>query len=798
MNSADDVTERVAVGELLAADHNVSPRPLPPARLRRATSSTLFSTSAPINALDYRSPPPYAPGAATNPLPVLTSPETDYPKWMHLKTQEELEDLLKRADSIIKEREHELDITSHTVRSLAESNAALKSKNNALIARLPPSQPSSPLSSPISTFSPSHSRSSSRAFLWSPKLPPGHRRTHSRHVSNTPAELAALADQNAELLDKLHDLEADAERADQAAKRRLKGLENELQTIKDELEKTRTMGERLEETLQSTSKLTGLPDGLDEQLIKSWKKLRREAKVRELKAKTRPWDQSDAADEPKDFAPGSVSFSSQSDHKPFKLSLSSPTDDHLFFEIESPLPIHSNLVPNLREQALVSQLLLKVNELEETNAQLAVQHLEARLKLRHAEYETENVKRLCDFIGDEVRAGIEFEMVVDGAAADGSEVLDAMPDLLEASPRKTFRLRSIGRKASLDFDAVRRQQDSAGGLRRSSSMESLASTRAQRMHEKADLIKRSPRNAQKARKSVLGLFEEGPSTSSKSQLGSGQRHGQYSQGSLPALSVLEDHSGPDVPSDDSQSLGDLSAYGNASFDTNDSLGDADNARMPSLGSELGLEMGLGLGLGVHSPAPMHVRSRSIADLLNAVEGDEKLVSPSVEGLRPSLSVVSSSLCYAGVEAKAEPEALPLDDRITYPTLRRTQMRSPAHVKKDNETETVERPTWSLNPASDLFPGIQSPSRFRSSTLDADASSESGDFVMRQKPKNKFANLLIELWLWLQFVVVIIVFVCTMARMGPKSLFRASTAAQKAYAQFIILSPASAFAILPLL
>ncbi|KAH8116540.1 hypothetical protein DFH11DRAFT_1461990, partial [Phellopilus nigrolimitatus] len=238
---------------------------------------------------------------------------------------------------------------------------------------------------------------------------------HARRVSATPAELAVLADQNAELLNKLADLETDAARAEQAGKRRLQGLEREIQGLRGELDATRALSARLEETLQAAPNLGGLPSGLDEQLVRMWKKLDREARVRELKAKTRPWDQdgTDASDETRDFAPGSSSSPLAQKWRPQKSRLSSEAS---FDTPVSPLSAYpdkktpgspspslfSTLGANSREHALVSQLLLKIRELEETNTALAVQHATTRLRLNHARSETDEARRLCEFIGDEV------------------------------------------------------------------------------------------------------------------------------------------------------------------------------------------------------------------------------------------------------------------------------------------------------------------------------------------------------------------------------------------------------------
>ena len=40
-----------------------------------------------------------------------------------------------------------------------------------------------------------------------------------------------------------------------------------------------------------------------------------------------------------------------------------------------------------------------------------------------------------------------------------------------------------------------------------------------------------------------------------------------------------------------------------------------------------------------------------------------------------------------------------------------------------------------------------------------------------KKQSFYTSMLVELWLWMQFAVILAVFVVTMARMGPKSVIR---------------------------
>ncbi|KAH9892023.1 hypothetical protein C8Q73DRAFT_792338 [Cubamyces lactineus] len=174
--------------------------------------------------------------------------------WMNERSREELSELLLKADGIIKTRETELSYTSALCKSLYDDNAALgKSKHESLLTRLPTVGASSPApSTPTSPLLgvPSHIRAPSISGVMFPStfdeplqpLPAAERLRHTRRISVTPAELAHLSDQNAELIDKLEKLEAESLKADQMGMRKLRKLEQEIQTLREELDRTQAKG----------------------------------------------------------------------------------------------------------------------------------------------------------------------------------------------------------------------------------------------------------------------------------------------------------------------------------------------------------------------------------------------------------------------------------------------------------------------------------------------------------------------------------------------------------------------------
>lgn len=131
-----------------------------------------------------------------------------------------------------------LSMTSEACKTLYNGNVALQSKHQALLARLPAGQPMTPSSSntPVSSAAPSphfytsnlpRDRTSSIVSV-EPPVPP----RHFRRISVSPSDIAQLADQNAELMQTLQELEAESSHADQAGKRKLKRLEEEIQILR--------------------------------------------------------------------------------------------------------------------------------------------------------------------------------------------------------------------------------------------------------------------------------------------------------------------------------------------------------------------------------------------------------------------------------------------------------------------------------------------------------------------------------------------------------------------------------------
>lgn len=426
-------------------------RPRPPAQLRRSTKANASP------------PPPYAsafvfpshsrshqptvdtllgsPVSATyrrlerlvsSPSPhIPASPDTDNVDWLNERSREELSGLLLKADGVIKQRESgeliislsgssclnnvlELDQASAVVKSLYDDNVLLQSRHSGLFSRLPSfaTSPSiSPANTPLSTVHSPHvygdglpmSRSSSAATS-----------THVRRISIRPDDLNALSEQNAELLDKLEKLEAEAASTDLAGRRMLNQLQKEIATLREDLEHTQLKSQENEEQVKRMKPLEV-----------AWKRqVERETRAKESCAS----DSTMAEDEEeeivvKDFAPGGPLSRSPKkrmtlstlDRDSFhysqdKISVQSPLDSSIPLanlaeeeeEEEDIFAAGNNIPMNLpaSELALVSRLLIKIQELEETNTRILEQQTETANKVRVMQKETESMTKLYESLND--------------------------------------------------------------------------------------------------------------------------------------------------------------------------------------------------------------------------------------------------------------------------------------------------------------------------------------------------------------------------------------------------------------
>ncbi|KAF9480715.1 hypothetical protein BDN70DRAFT_877286 [Pholiota conissans] len=412
-----------------------TPRPLPPAKARRASAMQKLSSSPPPA---YGSPFTFparrhtrqdilgSPMATTfqmvgwdavgeHPLPSETP---DDMAWINEKSREELKDLLLKADDIIRERENEIGITSAVCKGLYQNNITLKTKHEELLARIP-SSPARSISSPANLYHQppllqddtgivASSSESALEFISSPQPSP---KRHARKVSIAVADVCLLSDQNAELLDKLEKLEKEATSTDQAGRRELKRLEKEIAFLREELEKTQARSDELEEKVQGAV------------ASEAWRrKKEREAKFRAMRNLAQ-----DEQRKVRSFAPEGSKFGGPSEAFSFFPTAESPDPNRRrpSYTTSGINEDTHSLSLGSHEHALIEQLLIKVQELEETNVKILRQQSETATQLSAVQRDTAHISRVYDCLNDQ--NSVELEFADDHEENAGREKDIAMP-----------------------------------------------------------------------------------------------------------------------------------------------------------------------------------------------------------------------------------------------------------------------------------------------------------------------------------------------------------------------------------
>ncbi|KAK0461771.1 uncharacterized protein EV420DRAFT_127453 [Desarmillaria tabescens] len=814
---------------MLANEGSSVSRPRPPAQMRR--SHSMFNQKG-------SPPPPYASSfvfpsqkklsrSSSNTL--LGSPvsatfrriereagkavaEEDNMDWLNEKSREELSGLLLKADDIIKKRETELERTSSLCKSLYDDNVSLKSKHQDLFARFPgslsPAASSSPSPTPLqsphlytNSISRSASAQSSKSNFYStPQTDQPRRRV--RKVSVRLDDISLLADQNDELLQKIERLETEAASADLAGRRMLRRLEKEISQLREDLEKTQARSQEFEEKAERMAPIEA-----------AWRrKLEQEAKAEASHSKS---EISEEEEEIRDFAPGGIlsrpSTSSIPDVIPSEgttpqitalcdaftglafSSVSPPSEDSTT-QAQEP---QARIEPEL---AIVSQLLAKIQELEEANLRIIRQQSETANKLIAVQQETENMSKVYESLND---SKLEF--------MEGSDTTSEKPRLSDDS---TIRFKSF--RKSLEGDIRRPTTDD--------SFINMAGTH-------------------KSRKSVMGLFE------SPERLPTETSSPYKSKGlTTPFKTPLRHHQHSWSTESDVHSPTLSSVHFSSSACSTPPQGSGELSPSPffedTLQNELGSQFGddWGLNTGFH-----HLRSSSIYDL-------SQISAP------PSPSPVPhnfSSLYSADLDASSrehihqtpvasmrggsilqltlEPPT-PDKNEDEGPALRRKRSRLMSQTIRSRTTRWVNgrftdkvlSPPSSAAQLHPEVPHIEEPEQVAEQETDVETTPRAdrrksllvafvpmprrlsraldtvvtkfagharateeefeGSMLQRETSppeqdrmelhvdkatvteKSKgFTGILIEVWMWLQFAIIILVFLFAMAKKGPKTI-----------------------------
>lgn len=617
-----------------------------------------------------------------------------------------------------------------------------------------PSRYSINLSRPVSEYEPSSIPTSYKG--------------HARKISVSTTEISHLADQNAELLDKLEKLESESFSADQSGRRVLKRLEKEISILREELEKTQAKSEELEEK-------TKVGFGWDSEKVAE--EVLRKKQERELKFKAMrnlgqgSTDEHEGDPEIRDFAPEGSLFGGPSATYSFFPPGESPRRPSGTPFNRTTLPRPAPPTASEPESSLIAKLLIKIQELEDANSRIIEQQTETTNQLNAMQRETEQISKVYECFADENI----IEFASDQESNPESENTSFHDD--------TIRFRSFKRNLGGPGSPNRWGQSANRSIGHSS--------------------------GSKIRKSVVGLFD-GPAEASSAppqtkaftlpipfsspSRNDGHRSTQSIESTgliSPALSILSlSPSRSPIPTP------------------------LDTFR-PTLESELGNEFGDGWGLNTGNH---HLRTSSLYDLTQMSAPPSPSPSPSRIPHNRSRSTsrdgrampTPMSIGNSSLRLSVEP---PTPDKIPETaatsigkqsaryhrmsqTLRSRTSRwvngrfkdtlTGGSVEPRGDHDVVEKsvpptpiPLRLSNAFDDAIENItgqlrESGPRPRPSLDDEDLAVDVRVEKKRSERPGGLGSVMLELWLWLQFAIIIVVFLWAMAKRGPKSVLSQPT------------------------
>ncbi|KIY73934.1 hypothetical protein CYLTODRAFT_485072 [Cylindrobasidium torrendii FP15055 ss-10] len=800
---------------MLSNESHVS-RPRPPAQSRRASSkssppppyasSFVFPAHRARNSIDTLLGSPVSATFRRLELeqdassPRISTPVDEEAEWLDDKSREELSSLLARAEGVIKQRETELHRASTFVKTLYEDNVLLKTRHGGLVSRFPSLHKLNSPSLPSTPVSPAGSISESI-----PRVPASSIR-RTRRISIRPDDLAMLSDQNAELLLKLEKLETESASAELSGKRLLAQLQREIETLREDLDRTQLRSQENEEQVKRLKPIET-----------AWKRHVEQKEKQPMVEESVP-EESMEEMAVRDFAPGgplsttpkkprrSTSVTDITEPGPATqlaslqsiataLSQSiSPmpashddNDDDTFFQTAGPSNARSE-----PELALVSQLLSKIQELEEANTRILHQQNESAGRILAIQQETETMSRLYECLNDPQNELVEEE----GSQEEGSSAQRMAPD-------STIRFRSF-----------RKTLDSAA--------QPTPATRPA-----VDGVSSSHR----PRKSVMQLFDF-PASPSPLPRGGGNLSVPFHDGQRfsvdsadlqsPSLSSIHLSSRPGTPPGqefqplslqselgDDWSLGggpahhhlrntSLYAFSEASVPPSPSpnlvsFRSLYAAEMETPGTKNTLQLTVepptpaNAGMASSSPSVMsspgfdYARSRRMSQTVRSrtqrwVDGR---FTDSVLG--PSMSRKVDATLEERAEDHKEEQVQEEEAKEETPKVRKSRSLLAVAVMPRRLTDALDNvvekfqghkrgPSTSSTPTSLTFKDADVVKEEEVAAA-AEEGEEAGEVQVygERAPVKGVSKVMVEVWMWLQFGIIIVVFLWAMARKGPKSV-----------------------------
>ena len=550
----------------------------------------------------------------------------------------------------------------------------------------------------------------------------------------TPAELGQLTDQNEQLSSQLEDLEREATKADEAAKRKLGKLEREIERLKGDLDKAVEQLQQKEKEIERASEAKRQRIERDERLTA----------LREKQQQQHP--------EVVDFSPPAI---------PVKRFTRFEADDSHHEQVSFPGVSYGS------EMDLISQLMSKIRELEEANQEITEQQNESVKKLKKAMIGAEGMRKVYDYLSDD--EDVEVEIV------DEDEFLDAMDHPLGGS------LESVPEEdPPIRFSSLRRTIN-----------EDIHKRLATELFEDDNTYDEMDHAQPRSRGTIVGLFDS-PET----------------RGRTISLMNLQDEDSDDMDDSKIFSRG-VSPIGSPLLMPQDPP-----THIRSLGSELGSEYGD--DLDGSTSEHRHVRTTSLLSLSRLTTDNSPSAPPSHSRSAPKL----------------ESSPTPTPKHLTAPAHQRSSSMRDKHRSSDtgtfdrnksqlrsrllSQTISARSTRWSDGRLEDVAisasraPRISAPfvsEMFQnavqqvtgsppvtglvpSQTLQvigvnldepgegppehpAEETEETAELDAKESEQQRrgFVGCVLEVWLWLQFALIILVFVWAMARRGPRNVLK---------------------------
>jgi len=658
----------------------------------------------------------------------------------------------------------------------------LKNKHDALFQRISPiiDTTSPPNQSPLSSISPLWpafaTLNQSNSEFGVDDISPEHTLSKScryktrRGVSVPTLDISLLADQNAELLSKLEKLESEATSADAAGRRELRRLEKEISLLKEEMEKTQARSDELEEKAKS-----GFGLGAEKMVEEAWKrKQEREARIKSLK-NLRSHNQGCEA---QNFAPDAP-------------SLFRPQTKMVFPVVEEVTSLVDNAADVLDSKSsimqaqdgqLVVKLLQKIQELEATNSKILQHQTETTSRLQAVQRETEFMAKIYERLNELKAQHSHDEFTAKDQVSDG---FVHWPTESHNTP----------------------QSHLTAGVKRS---RSLHKHETQSRRRAVGLIGDSVSEVSASRKPRFSL----PVPFSEGSLSRRRHHSSYSIGSgglaSPALSSLSLSSPPARSLEEFSDLNLAKELG----EQWDEPGDTGQPLPRSL-SDLGLnfesqspcpppsvtpppELSNSLQLAIEPPTPQKGapiahphESLLIGNMSPRFQQSRSLRNHNyiyregryTESLAPNLNLRKRFAGAGSLSIPSRGSAGPLFFEGFQVIMDEFDERNGSTQQESRDADVLH------SPSSDPEDYADAKEELDEATTDVGFGQQAGGIKREEEEiyneenlsparsqtseisKSTVGGIMLEVWMWLQFAIIMLVFLWAMARKGPKSVLR---------------------------